>query len=351
MPHLIDIDSVADLTARSDRDELEVTLAALTAKVLSATRLILWRLASHAGELRLEERVRLANGRVAVSGPLLDADDLPPLDSRPDLRACYRSKNPLELASDGAGLHGLVFPVTSARGVVGLLEIHHVAPVTEEQRRLICGLLSIYRNHLKILDYSEYDELTGLLNRKTFDGSLAQLVRADGPPADGQSSIGRIGARRPPNPAMRAWLAVIDIDFFKRINDRFGHLYGDEVLILLAGLMRSSFRDADRLFRCGGEEFVIILAPTEPANALEVLERFRNIVEAFDFPQVGNVTVSIGYTCVSAGDNGLTAFGRADEALYVAKHEGRNRVLGYEKLVDGGVLLNKALIGADVEMF
>jgi diguanylate cyclase (GGDEF)-like protein len=123
------------------------------------------------------------------------------------------------------------------------------------------------------------------------------------------------------------------------------------VLILLARLMHSSFREKDRLFRCGGEEFVVILAPTEMEFAEAVLERFREAVEAFEFPQVGRVTVSIGVTQVLPGDNPLTAFGRADEALYVAKEQGRNRVLSYESLIAGGVLHDRTSEAADIEMF
>ena len=94
----------------------------------------------------------------------------------------------------------------------------------------------------------------------------------------------------------------------------------------------------DSVGRCGGEEFVVILAPTEAEFAASVLERFRKIVEGADFPQVGRVTVSIGYTAVTPRDNGLTAFGRADEALYVAKRQGRNQVQCHEHLISGGVL-------------
>ena len=91
------------------------------------------------------------------------------------------------------------------------------------------------------------------------------------------------------------WLAVSDIDFFKRVNDDFGHLYGDEVLLLMANIMRETFRGTDILFRFGGEEFVIVLRSTNQQGAHQALERFRITVEEYDFPQVGNVTISIGY--------------------------------------------------------
>jgi diguanylate cyclase (GGDEF)-like protein len=348
MVHLIQ--SVADLTARDDRDELELALASVTAKLMAASKLRLWRIASYSGELRLRERVRLKNFQMVASDMQADGD-LPLLDSRPDLRACYDSKAPVRLSRRKPGHHGHVFPVTSARGVVGFLEIYHPEALAEDQRETLSGLLSIYQNHLKILDYSEYDELTGLLNRKTFNGALAQFLRPKKTESSRSFPFERRDARRAPNCDQHVWLAVLDIDFFKRINDRFGHLYGDEVLILLARLMHASFREKDRLFRCGGEEFVVILAPTEVEFAEGVLERFRDAVESFEFPQVGRVTVSVGYTKVVPGDHPLTAFGRADEALYVAKEQGRNRVLCYESLVAGGVLHDRTATAVDIEMF
>ena len=146
-------------------------------------------------------------------------------------------------------------------------------------------------------------------------------------------------------------LAVLDIDSFKRINDQFGHPYGDEVLVLLARLMGECFRDNDVTFRFGGEEFLVILPNTDLQDAEIVLERFRAKVEAFHFSQVGCVTVSIGFTKLLAGDSGPAAFGRADQALYVAKQSGRNQVQCYELLVAKGALASAVGHEQDVEMF
>ena len=111
------------------------------------------------------------------------------------------------------------------------------------------------------------------------------------------------------------------------------------MLLRLGELMRKTFRDGDRLFRFGGEEFVVILnAPDEKLAAVS-FDRFRGSVENHEFPQVGKVTCSIGFTAVSAMDVPTDVVGRADEALYFAKEHGRNQVCCYEKLVAEGMIV------------
>ncbi len=328
---------VADLTALRDREELEIVAALAVADLLGASASKLWRLVACSGQLRLHERAWLADRRALISNAPSDMRDLPVLDSRRELRACYDSKSPLAVSPDENGQHRHVFPLISATGVTGFLDIYRAMPLSRAQRRLVCGLLRIYQNHVDILDYCENDELTGLANRKTFDAAFTHLTRIEAPDRPCAAPFVRIERRRPTRPDQPRWLAVLDIDFFKRVNDRFGHARGDEVLVSLARLMRASFREADRLFRCGGEEFVVVLEPTAGQYVGGVLERFRAVVEAYDFAQVGSVTVSMGYTRVGADDDGWAAFRRADEALYAAKRQGRNRVVCYEELASADV--------------
>jgi diguanylate cyclase (GGDEF)-like protein len=332
------VNSVADLTSLHDREELELIMIRVAADLIGAPAAKLWSLVRHSGELRLHERALLLDRLVTISDAPADLSGLPPLDSRRELRACYDSKNPAPVDSGADGRPRHIFPVASTKGVVGLLDVDVASPLGEEQQRLVSGLLRIYQNHLKILDYSEKDELTGLLNRKTFDATFALLTRIEAPSRANAAPFVRVERRSPADPLQPRWLAVMDIDFFKRVNDRFGHPCGDEVLARMARLMGDSFRESDRLFRCGGEEFVVILEPTDGRYVGGVLERFRALVEAHDFPQVGAVTVSMGYTRVADGDHGAAAFRRADEALYAAKRQGRNRVICYEDLVNGGLL-------------
>ena len=129
---------------------------------------------------------------------------------------------------------------------------------------------------------------------------------------------------------------MFDIDHFKRINDSFGHLFGDEVLLLFAERMRSCFRAQDKLFRFGGEEFVVMIRHVREDHVRGVFERFRRSIERYDFPQVGQVTCSVGYTRIDPAYTPAELLGRADAALYYAKEHGRNRVDSFDELVMQG---------------
>ena len=220
-------------------------------------------------------------------------------------------------------------------------------PEMSEQVALIGGFSAIYRNYLAILRDAARDTLTGLKNRKTFDENFSRIVASSRHldlPFDGNRRSSHLEGEY-------HWLGIIDIDHFKRINDTFGHVFGDEVLLLLAALMRKAFRAEDLLFRFGGEEFVVMLAPTVYDNALTVFERFRGIVADFAFPQVGKVTVSIGFVRIQSEDLPSVAIGNADKALYFAKGNGRDQVWSYEQLLsDGKVALDEHADG-EVVMF
>jgi diguanylate cyclase (GGDEF)-like protein len=273
-----------------------------------------------------------------------DPSQLQFLDARADLRLSYKAKRPWRAPAETGG-YSHIYPVSDGRDVLCLVEIRCLAKVEDVQERMIASLIRIYCNHANILDYSGHDELTGLLNRRTFNETVKQIAWPDVTPST-YPALQHADARE-----VRAYLAVADIDFFKRINDQFGHPYGDEVLVLLARLMGRCFRDTDYLFRFGGEEFVIILRGTGPLDAEIAFERFRAAVEEFAFPQVGRVTVSVGMTAILHGDGGSSAFGRADEALYFAKQGGRNKVCCYEMLVGAGVLTERASQEDNVELF
>jgi len=197
-------------------------------------------------------------------------------------------------------------------------------------------VLAVYTHLNRMLYTAEVDPLTGLMNRMAFDRLLNRQAAED-------SKVRQDGKG--------TFFALVDIDFFKKINDNFGHLYGDEVLILLSRAMSESFRSMDWLFRYGGEEFSIVLIDVTHEEAFRVLERFRHKIETMDFPQVGQVTVSIGFSLMVKMEPVSSMIDRADHALYYAKKHGRNQVLFYESLVAKGLLAEVEQDESDVELF
>lgn len=151
------------------------------------------------------------------------------------------------------------------------------------------------------------DSLTGLPNRHASNAAFEQEVAR---------------ARRYERP-----LAVIllDIDHFKRINDDFGHLTGDQVLIAFGRLIQGSLRNTDSLCRWGGEEFLVICHATALEPAWQLAERLLQTVRTHAFPCPRTVTVSAGVAALEPGDSVASLMQRADEALYDAKHSGRDR--------------------------
>jgi two-component system cell cycle response regulator len=134
---------------------------------------------------------------------------------------------------------------------------------------------------------------------------------------------------------------MLDMDHFKTVNDTYGHDVGDMVLKQLAGIIIHTSRSTDLAARFGGEEFVILMPETDPTAALGAANRVREVIEAAEFKtktdEVLKRTVSIGIASLhTEGDSAEALLKRADEALYSAKHSGRNNVKVSAKLVPTG---------------
>jgi diguanylate cyclase (GGDEF)-like protein len=288
-------------------------------------------------ELLLRPRTWINEGKAcSISGGAEEPAGLP-ISDFPVLVECIgqRKESALEVTADGD--HVLWLPIWSNDKVGTCLQISSAIPFVSQTLQVIDGVLSVYRNYQSLIDYSERDSLTGLYNRKTFDDQFSRIVSISTSPDNTNAG----GERRKDADTESQWLAVVDIDHFKMVNDTFGHLYGDEVLILVANLLRSSFRTQDRIFRFGGEEFVVLLRATTLESAVSIFERFRSNVQEYNFPQVGQVTVSLGFVGISPGETPVVILGHADQALYHAKTNGRNQICNYDELVRTGVLHSK----------
>jgi diguanylate cyclase (GGDEF)-like protein len=125
-------------------------------------------------------------------------------------------------------------------------------------------------------------------------------------------------------------LMMIDIDWFKKVNDQYGHIVGDEVLIGLTHMLKQALRKNDIAGRIGGEEFAVILPSSSTEQAMDAAERFRSYVQRTGIPtQAGelHITISIGVTMFQRRDVTITEIlKRADDAMYASKQNGRNRV-------------------------
>lgn len=287
------------------------------------------------GDLYVRPLVWITDGVVASHDDSHPEQVGDPLSSFPVLVECIESRKPNMQDRDPSGRHLLWLPVWTNDKVSTCIEICNIKPYDAGALSVIEGILSVYSNYQSLLDYSERDSLTGLLNRKTFDEKFSKMVSSS---TQGESSPNDQQERRHQHADVKEqWLAVVDIDHFKRVNDQFGHLYGDEVLILVANILRASFRTQDRVFRFGGEEFVILLRSTSLEETHKIFERFRQNVEKYDFPQVGQVTISLGFASISQ-ETPVVILGHADQALYYAKANGRNRVCHYDELVSSGLL-------------
>lgn len=214
-------------------------------------------------------------------------------------------------------------------GLVLLLSTPALFPETSQAQMLAClPILLIYPMAVGMVCYqvtaqltkhkhalarlSKTDSLTGLINH----GAWKDLLLLE---------FERCRSTDPSN-----HLALIDIDHFKQINDRFGHLAGDGILRLISGFLSTYLRKSDPAARYGGDEFCVMLPGTTPEQAREILERLRQAVEDYRDPELPQLTVTLSIGIASYGQHLDTADGwlhAADMALYDAKRAGRNTIM------------------------
>lgn len=188
----------------------------------------------------------------------------------------------------------------SLRAITGLI-------VTALMVNIFIGVVDKLQK--KLIEQSTVDPLTGALNRREMDSILQEAIERK---------------RRTLTPAC---LLVLDVDEFKSVNDNYGHAVGDHVLRELVSVLQGRARRLDRIFRMGGEEFLIFLPDTDGTGALILAEQFRKLVSKTKFIEGRIITISIGMTELERDETVDGWIKRGDDALFSAKNTGRNVVV------------------------
>lgn len=215
--------------------------------------------------------------------------------------------------------HKCEYHLTIESSVLGKLTFMRRKRFTEEELQLIehllAALLYPLKNallYLQALRSSYTDPLTGALNRSTLDSVFQKEVS--------------LSKRHHSNLS----LFILDVDFFKVINDTYGHAAGDMALKSITHCIHETVRESDHVFRMGGEEFAVLLNSTDSVGAEILAERLRKAAQALPIKHAGhefNLTVSIGIAQYSEGDTLDNLMEEADKALYQAKNTGRNKTV------------------------
>lgn len=202
---------------------------------------------------------------------------------------------------------------------LALLQWRNQMQSLRQQERIQAQQRELEAKNRELTVLATHDSLTGLLNRAQFDREVAVVL----------SAMERTGST--------ACLVLLDVDYFKRINDTHGHPVGDQVLIEVAGLLSASLRPVDIVGRLGGEEFVILMPGLTLSEGVTAAERLRKLIGEEPFMIGGQpirLAASFGVAALQAGKDGLAhSYRAADMALYQAKNEGRNCVRAFDPAV------------------
>lgn len=225
----------------------------------------------------------------------------------------YTGLNYQNWAPAAFGLNSMVNLMVSTASIIMIINYYDKIR-REGDKKLFQNLDELKKSEETIRQLSFHDQLTGLYNRLF----LSEIIGGE---------FYRSERYREP-----LSLAIFDIDHFKRVNDQYGHLAGDQVLKEVADIAGKMVRESDFLIRTGGEEFLFILPQTRQDDAVITMERIRAKIAAHTFETVGRVTCSFGVAQRIPKEDFGRCFNRVDRAMYEAKKNGRNLVVGAEKI-------------------
>ena len=342
------LQSIVEMTRQHDLDSLEISLAATLAELVPAQRISLHKLLNDDDHDQFEEVVHLFVDMDSKKRTRYEWNHEPKIFTADvHLKQCLDELK--SVSYKDKGFMYLIMPILSGGKIIGVLSIESKQELSAFET-LIDGFTKIYGNYLYILNESERDKLTGLFNRRTFDNKLRRLLKMQHEKQEKYALSKNTDEKRKQLDASCAWLVILDIDNFKVVNDTFGHIYGDEVILLISQKMKECFRNTDLFFRFGGEEFVIIIEPIPADRAHAILDNFRKTIADHNFPQIGQVTISVGYAMIRENDYPPAILDLADKAMYYAKKHGKNCVYNHESLVAEGEIQDQKKSGA-IDLF
>ncbi|MEC4728556.1 GGDEF domain-containing protein [Shewanella sp. D64] len=320
------LESVVQMTGQRQLDSLAESLVSTVRQMVNAKQVEILKVDT---DLALDE---------AVTQLVLQSNET----AHNVLLECLKRRSTVKFASNK--LEQAATPIMLKDVVVMILWVT-CEHISNQDEQMLKGFSKVYENFLSIVIESETDPLTGLLNRKAFLPRLTKAAKVIK-----QEAIDCvINPQTCDLSAKRYWLCIFDIDKFKVINDTFGHLYGDEILIDLVRVMKSTFSELDSMFRFGGDEFVIIMSKREKAEMLNLCEDFSHKLSIHHGREV-KVTISMGIIEINCQEEPSELLVKADKALYYIKETGRDRIGLYEDLIaDGSIIPLK--IEDDIELF
>lgn len=329
------IEHIVRLTDHRDRDLLELTLSKALLDLLPVNRIVIARVVTEDSERRWLEVARLdakGGGRV-IDPQRVDFQTLVKFEDSSDRVKCLQLRDLVEIAwagPDGPRINLLPLFSQSREEDQGVLELHSEGALSPENLQMVDNLRRIYRNMYSLLEYSDRDAMTGLLNRKSLDDAFYSAVLEDLEEVSRASADdAQTGQERRHRVPVNYWLGSAKIDNFGLISEHHGRSAADDVLSRVARILSNTFRTYDRLYRFGGDHFGVLMHCPDEALVLGAFDRFRTSVEKYNFPKVGRVTVSCGFTTVLADDSPGSGLEKTEKAVDFAQRSGGNKACSY----------------------
>jgi two-component system, cell cycle response regulator len=332
---------IVNITESRDTEILEISLLRTIYEVISCSSVYFMKTSADDVKIKGVSGFGPGGFNASCASDISSGIDISPDSLKPALaeqRALFSSSGERPYA---------IAPVEVLQSLIGFIVVD-IRQTVKADLHVLDSLIRIYQNYVSVLLDNQVDTLTGLLNRKTFDDRIMKLIELQ------KRQIAQIchhDNERRTGDFDKFWLGIIDIDDFKKINDTFGHLYGDEILILISRVMQDVFRANDMKFRFGGEEFIIVMKAENQDSVQSIFDRFRKRVEDNVFPQTGRITISIGIVEITGDESPSVFVGCADKALYYAKEHGKNMACVYSDLVEKKLIQPQVIRKGKVVIF